>query len=176
MFCLDIKQGLICEKCVRLFRDVNNRYLRLPIPYLFFSSAPSSSTLHPAALALLNYEQPAKLLSYVKEDRCPFVAVDTALRKGLGCEVHACTCACAYVSAFALWTITVREKRREEKARIASANVAATNSRSLAGNRRASNFFFTEGAIRWMSGFRGQEVQNSRSRKRAAALPELPRR
>lgn len=89
--CLDTDStvpSLICEKCMRLFRDANNRYLLLSIPYLFFSYAPSSSTHRSAVLALLNYERPAKLLSYVKEDRCPLPAIDTASRKGFGCKVR----------------------------------------------------------------------------------------
>jgi len=137
--CLDMDSTVssLIHKKMCLFRDANTSF------YLFSSFASSSSTLRPAVFALLNYERPAKLLSYVKEDRCPFLAVDTASRKGFWCKVHAWTCACAYVSAFSLND----NRPRKEEIRKSTHSFCESFRGPFTRGKPPSNFFFTEGAV-----------------------------
>lgn len=133
-------------------------------------SATPAAALAPL-FAPLNYERPAKLLSYVKEN-CgpPSLAVDTIPeRRERGGESHVCVCVHGLVPP-RVWGYRYEKHTAGEKEERRKSAHSFRERGPLAGNQAASNFFFAEGAVRWMSGFRGQEAGNGCSRKRAERL------
>jgi len=128
--------ALIRGGCVRLSR-------RVPDSCIFHLSFRIPSTTHcpprsrPGAplSASVNYEQVAKLPSYVKENRDPpFLAGRYGLREGLGQEGCVRVRACVPICMRGIGPAKMREKGKPAK-------FPRTRS-PLAGNSRVSNFLF----------------------------------